>query len=890
MLRFFLTKVPDMFHNDCPKVHYLKDYQPPTYLVDKVHLRFDLRDDVTVVTNEMSVRRNPKLPPEEANPPFILDGEELDLLSVELNGVKLESSQYKAKRSLLTIHEVTEQFTLTIVTEIYPQENKKLEGLYKSRQLFCTQCESHGFRHITFYPDRPDVLARFTTTIEADRQYPILLSNGNRISQQNLDNNRHQVVFEDPFPKPSYLFALVAGDLKCVRDSFTTQSGRSVSLEIYVEAGNETKCAHAMKSLKAAMRWDEENFNREYDLDTYMIVAVNDFNQGAMENKGLNIFNDKYILADPQTATDTDYENIEAVVAHEYFHNYSGNRVTLRDWFQLSLKEGLTVYREQRFCEDVQSAAVRRIGQIKLLKDAQFAEDAGPLSHPVKPEQYIEMNNFYTVTVYEKGAEIIRMINTFIGDKNFRLGMDLYFTQYDGQAVTTDEFVDAMSQVSGMDLTQFKKWYSQSGTPVIEVSSYHDSDVGLFMITVTQHNPATADQQTKEPLSIPFNVALLNDDGKAVALDETGRKSKTLTVNKPRQTFCLKNISETVTPSYLRSFSAPVKLSHDLHVDDLLFIAAHETCAVSRYEAASAIIFKAILLSYRHATNGKPLVYPQLLKDYFSQVLTEEQTDYAFAALLIELPSLACLSTKVEVINIDVLHEVHQFLIQETAKHFYESFMDYYRRLAVKSTYSITPEAIGKRAFKNACLQYLIATPTNDSVDLAYTQFQQANNMTDTLAALKALSNTTHDKTHQALGQFYKKWQNNALVIDKWFTIIAASPVLGTLDKMKDLTKDKAFSLRNPNRVSALFGSFAKHNLFQFHQGQSRSYDFVAHYIVTLNTLNPMVSARLLQAFANWSKYTEPYKSAMRQTLDDIEQTRNLSKNNRELIDKILGI
>jgi aminopeptidase N len=868
----------------------LKDYTPPPYLVDTVDLRFDLDEEVTLVQSRMQVRRNPDHSGGPA--PLVLDGRGLVLRSLRLDGRTLSEGEYLLEEESLTLPEVPAEFVLEVETRIKPQENTALEGLYKSSGNYCTQCEAQGFRRITFYPDRPDVMARFSATIIADRQrYPVLLANGNLVEEGEMDGGRHFARWEDPFKKPCYLFALVAGQLVRIEDSFRTRSGREVVLRIYVEERNRDKCDHAMRSLKKAMRWDEEVFGLEYDLDIYMIVAVDDFNMGAMENKGLNIFNSKYVLARPETATDSDFQAIEEVIGHEYFHNWTGNRVTCRDWFQLSLKEGLTVFRDQQFAADMTSRAVKRIEDVRVLRNVQFPEDAGPMAHPVRPASYVEINNFYTPTVYNKGAEVIRMIHTLLGTDGFREGLRLYLRRHDGQAVTCDDFVRAMADAGGIDLGQFRLWYSQAGTPQLTVEGAYDSDSRTYTLKVRQHTPATPDQERKEPYHIPLAMGLLGRDGQDLPLRMEEEKAATagtrvLSLCREEETFCFVDVPETPVPSLLRGFSAPVRLRVDLDDRELAFLMARDSDAFNRWEAGQQLAVRVMRKLVEDFRQGKERVLPPVFVEAFGRTLNDAGADPALLALALTLPTETYLGEMMEVIDPEAIHEVREFIRRDLAGRLREDFRHIHVANAPTGPYSIEP--VGRRSLRNLCMAYLMTLEDRETLEICLEQFRTGDNMTDVIAALGCLVNRDAPERGEALETFYRRWREDPLVIDKWFTLQATSRLPGTLDEVKRLTGHPAFNIRNPNRVRSLIGAFAQGNPARFHDRNGAGYGFLADRVLEVNRLNPQVAARLVQPLTNWRRYEEGRRRLMQMELERIAAAPQLSRDVYEIVIKSL--
>ncbi len=763
-----------------PQEKFLKNYKPPVYQVERIDLDVDLYNDHALVRSHLTVKRNKQMDVGD-HPPLILDGRELELVSLHLNGVLLSSGEYTIHDETLSLSPVTESFVLDIVTRIRPRENTSLEGLYMAGENFLTQCEAEGFRRITYFPDRPDVMSRYSCAIRADKATcPVLLSNGNCIESRDLENNRHMARWEDPYPKPCYLFALVAGDFGRTTDTFLTAAGKTVTLEFYVDKGDEDKCTHAMNSLKKAMAWDEHVFGLSYDLDIYMIVATHAFNAGAMENKGLNIFNSKYVLAKPETATDTDFSLIEGVIGHEYFHNWTGNRVTLNSWFQLSLKEGLTVFRDQEFSSDMGSRAIKRISDVRTLRAGQFPEDAGPMAHPIRPESYIEMNNFYTSTVYNKGAEVIRMIHTLLGPEGFRKGMDLYFRRFDGKAVTTEDFVKAMEDASLMDLTQFRFWYSQAGTPKISVRREYDASSKTYSLTLGQKIPDTPGQIYKSPMLIPVKMALLDQAGNHLPLimDDTKTTEpvyeKVLTLTDRYETFCFRQIDKEPTPSLFRGFSAPISMNATYCSEELMFLMAHESDDFNRWEAAQVLISETILQMVENKSKGNPsTLAPELIRA-FEKTLTDTTADKALIAQIMTIASESELGDRMNQIDVDGIHEARDCFINTLAKALHSEFRSIVDENREISPYSIDSKAMARRKLKNLALSYLARSEAN-SAEFMFHEFNAATNMTDELSALSILSEMNHELKKDALNRFYEKWNTDTLVLDKWFGVQAAS-------------------------------------------------------------------------------------------------------------------
>lgn len=867
------------------KTIYRNSYTAFDYLVDQLDLEFQIFEEKTVVVAKGKYRRNPVA--NSQNQTMTLFGEELELLTVKVNGIQLDAKEYKVDDKTLQLNQLPEGFILEIETAIFPSKNTSLEGLYRSSGNYCTQCEAEGFRKITYYPDRPDVLSRFTTRIEADKAAcPVMLSNGNLVKKGDLEKDRHFVVWEDPFPKPSYLFALVAGNLVSLDDEFVTRSGRIIELKIFVEARNKDKCDHAMLSLKKSMRWDEEVFGLEYDLDTFMIVAVDDFNMGAMENKGLNIFNSKYVLSTPETATDQDYLGIEGVIAHEYFHNWTGNRVTCRDWFQLSLKEGLTVFRDQEFSCDMNSRSVQRIDDVRILKNFQFKEDGGPMAHPVRPDSYQEINNFYTATVYNKGAEVIRMMHTLLGPELFRKGMDLYFARHDGLAVTCDDFAAAMSDASDIDLEQFKNWYSQAGTPVLQVKGEWLEADAEYRLLIRQHCPDTPGQTAKKPFHMPITVGLLGAKGNDLLEKQQG--SEILQLREKEQLFTFQNINEKPVVSFLRDFSAPVKVESFHTREELSLLIEADSNLFNRWDAASRLASETILeLAEKIQKNQAPLI-EELYLDAVSESLSGHIDDPALLALSLQLPSESTLAQEMDIVDPDALYIARLQVKREMANRNREQFAAIYHANREKGGYVITPEAIGERSLKNTSLSYLMSLdPLPEEIQhLCYEQYRQATNMTDTIAALANLVNLDSELREEALDDFYKKWINDPLVLDKWFTLQAMSTLENTLSNVEQLIKDKSFSMSNPNKVRSLIGVFCSVNHVRFHEKSGAGYRFLADRIIQLNSINPQIAARLVSPLINWRRYDPERQKWMQQELDRILAIKDLSSDVYEIASK----
>ncbi|MDR3426226.1 aminopeptidase N [Silvimonas sp.] len=864
------------------------DYTPPPFLIDRVDLTFELEETNTRVLSRLVLKRNPAHP--NASAPLVLNGEELTLESIKLDGKQLAQDDYELGDDTLTIAQLPDECILEIATRINPLTNTTLSGLYVSNGNFFTQCEAEGFRRITWYLDRPDVMAKFTTTIIADKtRYPVLLGNGNRVDQGVLDRNRHWVKWVDPFKKPSYLFALVAGKLVVLADRYTTGSGKNVNVEIWVEPGDVEKCHHALASAKAAMAWDEERFGLEYDLDTYMIVAVSDFNMGAMENKGLNIFNTKYVLARPETATDVDFDGIESVVAHEYFHNWTGNRVTCRDWFQLSLKEGLTVFRDQEFSSDIGSRAVQRIGNVRTLREYQFPEDAGPQAHPVRPDSYLEINNFYTATVYEKGSEVVRMIYTLVGHDGFRKGTDLYFKRHDGQAVTCDDFVAAMADANDIDLTQFKRWYSQSGTPRLTVEGVYDQDAKTFILTVEQHCPATPGQSEKQPYLIPLALGLLDRSGAELPLvlageSDTGVTSRVLQLKQAKERFVFTGIHSHPVPSLLRDFSAPVKLDYPYADEELVFLIAHDSDPFARWEAANAYLTRLLLQRYQQEAGHAAA--PAQLVAAFEKLLTQDRIDPALVALMLQLPSEQFLFEALNEVDPTRLHQVRQALKQSLAKELRAPLIAVYQKLHSTEPYQYNAEQAGRRSLKNVALDYLAELDEPRITELLTNQYRHADNMTDRLAALAAFNQ--REGGDQYLADFASMWQDDALVMDKWFGLQALSDRPGALARVQQLMSHPAFAMTNPNKVRSLITTFCSRNMAHFHAVDGYGYAFAADRVLELDKINPQIAARLAACFNRWTRVEPSRRAMMRAELERVARQPGLSPDTFEIVSKAL--
>jgi aminopeptidase N len=872
-----------------PATIYRKDYRKPCYWVDTVDLHFDLRDETTTVRTRMQVRRRKGVP---ANTPFRLDGQELELVSVHIDGQLRKDRQLRKDDESLTLQDLPPHFTLEIETQIRPEQNTKLEGLYKSGSLYCTQCEAEGFRRITYFPDRPDVMARYRTTITADKtRYPVLLSNGNLVESGELEGERHWCTWVDPYPKPSYLFAMVAGPLALHRSSFRTRSGRKIDLRLYVEPHNRSKTDHAMRSLKQAMKWDEDVFGLEYDLDTFMIVAVDDFNMGAMENKGLNIFNTSCVLARPDTATDADFDRIQSIVGHEYFHNWTGNRVTCRDWFQLSLKEGLTVFRDQEFSADLNSRAVKRIEEVRVLREHQFPEDDGPTAHPVRPDQFIEISNFYTSTIYRKGAEVIRMMHTLIGAEAFHKGMNLYFERHDGQAVTTDDFVRAMADASRFDLCQFKRWYTQAGTPELDITTQYDATQGILELSVRQHTPATPGQEDKKPLHLPLLIGCIDRKGNEMPVRLAGERgprkpgSRLLELRGRRQTFRIK-LTEKPILSLCRNFSAPVRINHDCSSEELAFQLTHDSDAFNRWEAGQQLANRQIRALMKDPSGAGKI--PDYFFSAFGSVLTKRGLDRALIAEVFTLPGENYLADTMPVVDVPGIHQARHDLHVLMAERLREKFDTLYATGNTGKKYSFNARDVASRRLRNVCLAYLAELPDADYVQLCLEHFMQADNMTDALGALVALVHRDCKERELALDHFYDQWWNDRLVVNKWLAVQALSRVPGTLKRVKALMRHEAFDLRNPNKVRALIGTFCNANPAQFHAANGEGYRFLTDIVIELDELNPQVAAGLLRPLTRWHRHEPGRQALMREELERILSGRKPSRDVYEIVARTL--
>lgn len=899
-----------------PQPIFLKDYRQPDFWIPTVQLHMDLHDEQARITARLKLERN-TAQTASTQAPLVLDGEHLQIEKIELNGRELNSSEFVKTDTHLTIANVPDQFELTVVTTTEPHKNLACEGLYKSSGMFCTQCEAESFRRITYFLDRPDVMSVFTVTIVADQtKYPILLSNGNPINKRDLPGGRHEVTWHDPFKKPCYLFAMVAGDLGCLEDSYITHSGREVKLQIFASHGQQDRCRHAMESLKMSMKWDEDTYGLEYDLDIYMIVVASDFNMGAMENKGLNVFNANYVLANPQTATDSDYEGILSVVGHEYFHNWSGNRVTCRDWFQLSLKEGLTVFRDQRFSADMTSEAVNRIEEVVRLRTHQFAEDAGPMAHPVRPASYISINNFYTLTVYEKGAEVIRMIETLVGRAGFRKGMDLYFKRHDGQAVTTEDFVAAMADANNIDLTQFKNWYDQAGTPTIKVSTHHDAAKELYTVTIEQGCPPSPGQAEKKPYHIPIAVGLLGRDGNDLPLQLSsgtrlssgsgsagvtlasvsqhhGQHTLVLHLREEKQSFTFTGIKERPVLSLLRGFSAPVRVEYNDSDEDLAFLMAHDSDSFARWEASQTLAIRLAKELVSDFQAGRPLRSPTHLVSAFGHLMDaglQGKVDAAFLSYILRLPAEQYIAQFYGRVDVDAIHEARVHMKRAVAQAHREKLQEIYDRFSKQGSEATWPHGAGERALSDVALQYLTLSNDPQILELALRRCREAKNMTDELSGLTALNDAPSSLRQTALDEFRAKWKNEPLVLNKWLAIQATSSLPDTLDRVKQLTTDEAvFDRNNPNKIFALLVGFSRFNLIRFHDKSGEAYRYIADQVMDIDSRNPQVAARLVGAFNQWRTFDNERQELMKHELQRILAKPGLSNNVYEIVSKALN-
>ncbi|NHZ89304.1 aminopeptidase N [Massilia sp. CCM 8733] len=876
---------------DTPQTIYRKEYTPPGFMVETVELGFDLDPQRTIVASRLSMTRNP----ESQVRAIELHGENIVLVALRMNGTTLSKRDYRLDDKMLVIPNAPDEVTLEIETLTAPVKNTTLNGLYVSNGNFFTQCEAEGFRNITYFPDRPDVMAKYTVMLRADKAtYPVLLSNGNLIEEGELGDGRHFAKWEDPFKKPSYLFALVAARLVCQEEMFKLADGRTALLQVWVEEGNLDKTDYAMQSLKNSIRWDEERFGLELDLDRFMIVAVGDFNMGAMENKGLNIFNTKFVLANPRVATDIDYAGIEAVVGHEYFHNWTGNRITCRDWFQLSLKEGLTVFRDQEFSADMigteSGRAVTRIDQVRTLRQAQFPEDAGPMAHPVRPDSFVEINNFYTVTVYEKGAEVVRMYQTLLGRERFRKGMDLYFERHDGQAVTCDDFRAAMADAGGRDLSQFERWYSQAGTPVVRAEGRYDADALTYELTLTQRCPATPGQEHKLPFHIPVAVGLLGADGRDLHLNVDGLDAVTavLELTDASRTFRFSGVKEAPTPSILRDFSAPVVLEYDYTDTELLHLFSHDSDPVNRWEAGQRLAMARLLKLTAAVAAGDTLALDATFIDALRKILADASLDAAFREQALLLPSESMIADQMEVVNPQAIHQARQFVRRTIGEALRVDLRAQYEANQTPGAYSPDALSAGRRGLKNLALAYLASTSSEEGIALAQAQFDTAGNMTDRVAALAALIHAGAASAQAALQSFYQDFDNEALVIDKWFAMQASAPATD-LAAVRALMRHAAFNIKNPNRARSLVFTFCVGNASQFHAPDGSGYAFWAEQVIALDSLNPQVASRLARSMDRWRRYAPALQAHMKKALQKVAGVKKLSNDVREVVSKALA-
>jgi len=885
----FRAKCPciAMWKEAAAKTIFLKDYLPPAWVIETVDLDFNLQEQGTRVVSRLTLEKNPDFSGEASE--LRLDGEGLKAIWLRLDGEELAANAYRIDEQGLTLFHPPARFVLESEVELTPETNTALEGLYRSGGMFCTQCEAEGFRRITWYQDRPDIMARFKVRLEADKKrYPVLLSNGNPLEQGDLPGGRHYAEWEDPIPKPSYLFALVAGDLKHIENQFITASGKHVRLRIYVEAENIDKCDHAMRSLIDAMRWDEEKYGREYDLDVFNIVAVNDFNMGAMENKGLNVFNSRFVLARPDTATDEDYLGIEAVIAHEYFHNWTGNRITCRDWFQLSLKEGFTVYRDQEFSSDMGARGVKRIDDVRLLRAHQFTEDSSAMAHPVRPASYMEINNFYTMTVYEKGAEVVRMQANLLGLELFRNATDLYFQRHDGQAVTTDDFVACMEVTSGRDLGQFKNWYDYAGTPELQVRGEYDAGAKSYRLHISQQIPDTPGQSDKPPFHIPVVIGLLDSHGKDMPLRraDDAVRPELLEVTQHAQSFTFLDVDEVPIPSLLRDFSAPVKLHYPYADHELVFLMAHDADGFNRWDASQQLAQRVILAMVAQSPGAA-----DMLAEYthaFHRALDAAHADPALLSEVLSLPSESFLGEQMSVIDVEGIHFAREKVKQHITRALHDELLRHYRLLQEEGEYQITPQAIGRRRLKNLLLSYLVAGKSEGAERLCVDQYKAGHNMTDVIAALALIADGDMVQREQLLEDFSRCWQNEPLVMDKWFSVQARSSREDSLQRILVLEKHPAFSMKNPNKVRALIGGFAGGNPMRFHVADGAGYAFLVDKVLELDAINPQIAARLLRNLSRWRRYDENRQQLARVQLERIGSRKSVSPDVYEVAIKSL--
>jgi aminopeptidase N len=877
----------------------LQDYAPPAWLVDSVELDVDIARPWATVRARLAVRRNPA----GAGGPLALDGEHLELLSVAIDGSPLEASRYSVADGKLVVTDVPEAFALETAVRFDPWKNTRLEGFYASKDGLFTQCEAEGFRTITYFPDRPDVMATYRVTLHAPKEeFPRLLANGNLVASADEPGGRHSATWEDPFRKPCYLFAMVAARLDLLEDHFETASGKKALLQVYVEPGKLDQAGFAMQCLKRAMRWDEERFGLELDLDRFMIVAVGDFNMGAMENKGLNIFNTKYVLARADTATDADFMGIDRVVAHEYFHNWTGNRVTCRDWFQLSLKEGLTVFRDQEYGMDEHSRAVSRIQDVRGLRERQFPEDAGPMAHPVRPDSYVEINNFYTATVYEKGAEVVRMYQALLGRDGFRRGMDLYFERHDGQAVTCDDFRAAMADANGADLAQFGLWYSQAGTPVLDSRGVHDAGARTYTLKIRQSCPPTPGQPDKLPFHIPVAVGLVDPQGRDMPLrlageerafadadPKTGAITRVFSIAQAETALVFQDVAEPPVPSILRGHSAPVILRHDYSDAELTHLMARDPDPFNRWEAGQVLATRILLAGVGSIRAGREMAVPPAFVEAIGHVLTDGARDPAFAAECLQLPGEGLLAEQMEVADPDAIHAARKRVILEVARRYRTRFEGAFRHFTVPGAYSPDPVAAGRRALRNAALGYIMAIDDSTARALTFLEFRRAENMTDAMAALACLAHSAGAERERALAMFHDKWKDEALVMDKWFRVQAISDLPGGAARVEQMLAHPAFDLRNPNRARSVLHAFAFDNLLHFHAADGSGYRLVAANVIALDGLNPQIASRLARAFDRWRKFDAGRQAHARAALESIRGRQGLSADVAEVVTRALA-
>ena len=867
---------------DQHKRKYLSEYQAPDFTINSTRLDFEIDEHQTRVSSRLQILRQTQ----DSAVALVLDGVGLKLLNVAINGKPLLPAQYEINDEQLVVFEVPDAFEFCCEVEINPAANTRLEGLYLSSGNFCTQCEAEGFRHITYYLDRPDVMSVFETKISAPKQrFPVMLSNGNKINSGE-SGERHWVEWLDPYPKPSYLFALVVGDLAQIDGEFETASAKKVALQFFTEHHNKDKCAHALLSLQKAMKWDEDTFGLEYDLDLYMVVAVDDFNMGAMENKGLNVFNTKYVLANPQTATDNDFLGIESVIGHEYFHNWTGNRVTCRDWFQLSLKEGLTVFRDQEFSSDMASRSIQRISDVRLLRNHQFPEDAGPMSHPVRPASYQEINNFYTATVYNKGAEVVRMIHTLLGKDNFRKGMDLYFQRHDGQAVTTDDFRQAMQDASGIDLERFQLWYQQSGTPKVEIHRHYDSAEKTLQLEIKQ-SPGTTQGKANQPFHMPMRLSLFDQLGNAISLDAQGSVEQVVDIKKQTQWLKFEGVQQEPLISAFRGFSAPIILNTDLRDDELATLMSCDSDAFNRWEAGQEYATR-IMLGMVQCTEANLPGQHQGLLDAYRVILGDKEMDCSLIAEMMILPSEKYLGEMLDSVDVHKVRRVREDIKRSIAEANEDLLLERYEECKEQGEYRITPESTGKRSLKNICLSYLMMLDNNKYFELCLQQFNAASNMTDQIGCLLPVVHYQNQVRNEIVSRFYEQWQDTALVVDKWFSAQASSYAEGSLAHIKSLFNHAAYTLENPNRARSLLGSLIA-NSSAFHEVNGAGYEFVAGKIIELDAINPQVAARMASAFLHWRKLLPSQADLMKQQIELIISTPNLSNDLNELMTTSLG-